>query len=334
MKVNLKGGSYMPEQLPFEKPIIELRNKISELKTFTLEKEIDLSGEIEKLEARLEQLEEDIYGNMSAWDRVQLARHSQRPTSLDYIERLFTHFLELHGDRLYGDDAAIVSGIAKFEGKSVTVIGHQRGKSTKENLKRNFGMPHPEGYRKALRLMKQAEKFKRPVICFIDTKGAYPGKAAEERGQSEAIAKNLIEMAGLRVPIICIVIGEGGSGGALALGVGDRICMLENSTYSVISPEGAAALLWKDAGQSKRAAESMKITAPDLKELGLIDEVIPEIRGGAHRNVDAQSGYIRQTIKSSLLELNKYGENELVTKRYEKFHNIGEFDDENGLIVE
>ncbi|MGJ9382401.1 acetyl-CoA carboxylase carboxyl transferase subunit alpha [Salipaludibacillus sp. CF4.18] len=323
----------MSEQLPFEKPIIELRNKISELKTFTREKDIDLSDEIKKLEVRLEQLEEDIYGNMTAWDRVQLARHSKRPTTLDYIEHLFTNFMELHGDRFYGDDAAIVGGIAKFEGEPVTVIGHQRGKGTKDNLKRNFGMPHPEGFRKALRLMKQAEKFNRPVICFIDTKGAYPGKSAEERGQSEAIAKNLIEMAGLRVPIVCIVIGEGGSGGALALGVGDRICMLENSTYSVISPEGAAALLWKDAGQAKRAAETMKITAPDLKELELIDEMIPEIRGGAHRNLEAQSGYIRQTLKSALLELNKIDRNDLVKKRYEKFNKIGEFDDENGLIA-
>ncbi|MCE7793365.1 acetyl-CoA carboxylase carboxyl transferase subunit alpha [Salipaludibacillus sp. CUR1] len=322
----------MAEQLPFEKPIIELRNKISELKTFTLEKEIDLSGEIEKLETRLEQLEEDIYGNMGGWERVQIARHSQRPTTMDYIERIFTNFMELHGDRFYGDDEAIVGGIAKFEGEPVTVIGHQRGKGTKENLRRNFGMPHPEGYRKALRLMKQAEKFKRPVICFIDTKGAYPGQSAEERGQSEAIAKNLISMAGLKTPIICIVIGEGGSGGALALGVGDRIYMLENSTYSVISPEGAAALLWKDSGQAKRAAETMKITAPDLKELNLIDDVIPEIRGGAHRNVDTQAGYIRQTLKTALLEMSKYDSGELVNKRYEKFNNIGEFDHVNGVM--
>ncbi|UTR15587.1 acetyl-CoA carboxylase carboxyl transferase subunit alpha [Salipaludibacillus sp. LMS25] len=319
----------MADQLPFEKPIIELRNKISELKTFTLEKDIDLSREIEKLEGRLEQLEEDIYGNMGAWDRVQIARHNNRPSTQDYIERLFTDFLELHGDRTYGDDEAIIAGIAKFENEPVTVIGHQRGKDTKENLRRNFGMPHPEGYRKALRLMKQAEKFKRPIICFIDTKGAYPGKAAEERGQSEAIAKNLISMAGLKTPIICIVIGEGGSGGALALGVGDRLYMLENSTYSVISPEGAAALLWKDASQAKRAADTMKITAPELKELGLIDDVIPEIRGGAHRNVDAQAGYIRLTIKSALLELKKIDPSEIVNKRYEKFNKIGQYIDES-----
>ncbi|WP_416151481.1 acetyl-CoA carboxylase carboxyl transferase subunit alpha [Salipaludibacillus sp. HK11] len=323
----------MAEQLLFEKPIIELRNKISELKAFTIEKEIDLSGEIEKLEVRLEQLEEDIYGNMSAWDRVQLARHSHRPTTLDYIEKLFTNFMELYGDRYYGDDAAIVGGIAKFEGAPVTVIGHQRGRDTKENVKRNFGMPHPEGFRKALRLMKQAEKFKRPVICFIDTKGAYPGKSAEERGQSEAIARNLIEMAGLRVPIICIVIGEGGSGGALALGVGDRIFMLENSTYSVISPEGAAALLWKDSAEAKRAAETMKITATDLNDLALIDDVIREVRGGAHRNVEVQADYIRQTLKYALAELMKYDFNELVNKRYEKFNKIGEYDCVNDVMV-
>ncbi len=220
----------MASELGFEKPILELKNKINELRTFTEEKEIDLSDEIMKLEKRLQELEKDIYGNLQPWERVQIARHSERPTTLDYIEHLFTDFLEMHGDRLYGDDAAIVGGIAKYQGRAVTVIGHQRGKDTKENIRRNFGMPHPEGYRKALRLMKQAEKFNSPIICFIDTKGAYPGKAAEERGQSEAIARNLLEMAGLTVPVICIVIGEGGSGGALALGVGNQIHMLENST--------------------------------------------------------------------------------------------------------
>ncbi|PYZ97225.1 acetyl-CoA carboxylase carboxyl transferase subunit alpha [Alteribacter lacisalsi] len=320
----------MAEDLPFEKPITELRTKIAELKVFTAEKEIDLSGEIEKLESRLEQLEEDIYGNMSPWDRVQIARHNNRPTTHDYIDRLFTDFLELHGDRLYGDDEAIVGGIAKYKGRPVTVIGHQRGKGTKENLRRNFGMPHPEGYRKALRLMKQAEKFNRPIINFIDTKGAYPGIAAEERGQSEAIARNLVEMAGLTVPVVCIVIGEGGSGGALALGVGDRIFMLENSTYSVISPEGAAALLWKDAGQAQRAAETMKITAPDLKELELIDGIIPEVRGGAHRDVEQQARSIDETLEQALEELGKISRETIVEKRYEKFNRIGPYDYVNG----
>lgn len=322
------GGDEMLE-LPFEKPIVELREKIKELKAFTEEKEMDLSSEIKKLEDRLEQLEKEIYGNLKPWDRVQIARHANRPTTLDYISYLFTDFLEMHGDRLYGDDEAIVGGIAKYKGIPITVIGHQRGKDTKENIRRNFGMPHPEGYRKALRLMKQADKFRRPIICFIDTKGAFPGMAAEERGQSEAIAKNLLEMAGLRVPIICIVIGEGGSGGALALGVGNHIHMLENSTYSVISPEGAAALLWKDAKEAKRAAETMKITAPDLKELGVIDEIIPEVRGGAHRDVEQQAKEIDKVLEKSLNELQKLSEEQLIESRYEKYKNIGTFTFEN-----
>lgn len=319
----------MATELPFEKPIIELKQKIEELKFFTNEKGIDLTGEINRLEERLIQLEKDIYDNMKPWNRVQIARHSDRPTTLDYIQYLFSDFLELHGDRLHGDDKAIVAGIAKFHGTPVTVIGHQRGKDTKDNLTRNFGMPHPEGYRKALRLMKQANKFHRPIICFIDTKGAYPGKAAEERGQSEAIARNLLEMAGLTVPIICIVIGEGGSGGALALGVGDHIHMLENSTYSVISPEGAAALLWKDASLAKQAAETMKITAPDLKQLEVIDEIIPEVKGGAHRDVKQQAKYIEDTIVKSLNVLSEYSQNELLEKRYEKFKKMGKYASES-----
>ncbi|PRO64324.1 acetyl-CoA carboxylase carboxyl transferase subunit alpha [Alkalicoccus urumqiensis] len=317
----------MADHLPFEKPVIELREKIKELRSFTEDKDIDLSGEIEKLESRLAQLEEDIYGNMKPWDRVQLARHTERPTTQDYIQLLITDFLELHGDRLYGDDAAIIGGIGFFEGNPVTVIGHQRGRDTKENLRRNFGMPHPEGYRKALRLMKQADKFKRPIVCFIDTKGAYPGKAAEERGQSEAIARNLIEMAGLRVPVLCIVIGEGGSGGALALGIGDRLYMLENSTYSVISPEGAAALLWKDSGEAQRAAETMKITAPDLEKLGILDGVIPEVRGGAHRDVQQQADAIREVLRRELKELSSKDPEVLVSERAEKFNQIGSYAD-------
>lgn len=309
--------------MEFERPVIELRKKIAELKNFTEEKDIDLTDEIQKLEARLEKLENEVYGNLAPWDRVQIARHPNRPTSLDYIGHLFTDFIELHGDRYYGDDEAIVGGIAKYHGVPVTVIGHQRGKDTKENIRRNFGMPHPEGYRKALRLMKQAEKFNRPIITFIDTKGAYPGKAAEERGQSEAIAKNLFEMAGLKVPVISIVIGEGGSGGALGIGVGNHIHMLENSTYSVISPEGAASILWRDATQAKRAAESMRITAPDLKELGVIDEIIPEIKGGAHRNIEQQSVAIDKIIEKSLNELNALNEDEIVQNRYLKYKSIG-----------
>lgn len=315
----------MVGELEFERPIIQLRNKIEEIKEFTKTSELDLSDEINKLEARLEKLEEDIYENLKPWERVQLARFPNRPTTLDYIPYLFEDFFECHGDRTFGDDEAIVGGIAKFKGLPVTVIGHQRGKDTKENIRRNFGMPHPEGYRKALRLMKQAEKFHRPIICFIDTKGAYPGKAAEERGQSEAIAKNLVEMAGLKVPVICIVIGEGGSGGALALGVGNYIHMLENSTYSVISPEGAAAILWRDSTKARLAAESMKITAPDLKQLGIIDEIIPEIRGGAHKDVQLQAEAIGKVLKSSLKELLKLSEEEIIENRYQKFRAIGEY---------
>jgi acetyl-CoA carboxylase carboxyl transferase subunit alpha len=312
-------------ELEFEKPIVDLKNKIDELKKLAKEAEVDLSSEIEKLETRLRKLEKDIYENMKPWDRVQIARHPNRPTTLDYISHLFTDFIECHGDRVFGEDEAIVAGIAKFKGYPVTVIGHQRGKDTKENIRRNFGMPHPEGYRKALRLMKQAEKFHRPIVCFIDTKGAYPGKAAEERGQSEAIARNLFEMASLKVPVICIVIGEGGSGGALALGVGNHIHMLENSTYSVISPEGAAALLWKDSSLAKRAAETMKITAPDLKELGIIDEIVTEVEGGAHKDVKSQAVEMEKVIYHSLKELLKLSQEELVVHRYEKFKNIGAY---------
>ncbi|MCK1991827.1 acetyl-CoA carboxylase carboxyl transferase subunit alpha [Peribacillus muralis] len=313
-------------ELEFERPITDLRNKIKELKTITKDADVDLTVEIATLENRLEKLEVDIYDHLKPWDRVQIARHPARPTTLDYIPLLFNDFIEFHGDRYYGDDEAIVAGIAQFNGRAVTVIGHQRGKDTKENIRRNFGMPHPEGYRKALRLMKQAEKFNRPIICFIDTKGAFPGKAAEERGQSEAIAKNLFEMAGLKVPIISIVIGEGGSGGALALGVGDRIFMLENSTYSVISPEGAAALLWKDASQAKRAAETMKITAPDLNRLGVIDEIIPEVKGGAHRNANAQAEAIKEILKRSFNELLPLNGEDLINQRYMKFKKIGEYE--------
>ncbi|WP_400242766.1 acetyl-CoA carboxylase carboxyl transferase subunit alpha [Niallia sp. JL1B1071] len=311
--------------LDFDKPINELKDKIKELKDFSEHANVDLSTEIEKLEIRLKKLEKDVYDNMKPWDRVQIARHPNRPTTLDYISCLFTDFIELHGDRGFGDDEAIVGGIAKYKGLPVTIVGHQRGKDTKENIRRNFGMPHPEGYRKALRLMKQADKFNRPIICFIDTKGAYPGKAAEERGQSEAIAKNLFEMASMQVPIVCIVIGEGGSGGALALGVGNHIHMLENSTYSVITPEGAASILWKDAGQAKQAAEKMKITAPDLKELGIIDSIIKEVKGGAHHDIKEQAEQIDEVLYTSLKELKGMTKEELVNHRYAKFKNIGAY---------
>lgn len=317
----------MTQLMEFEKPIINLRNKIDELKRATKDSDIDLSHEIQTLEKKLSVLEDDIYGNLKPWDRVQMARHQHRPTTLDYVDELFEDFIEFHGDRYFGDDPAIVSGIAKFNGFPITVVGHQRGKDTKDNIYRNFGMPHPEGYRKALRHMKQAEKFNRPIVSFIDTKGAYPGKAAEERGQSEAIAYNLMEMAGLHVPIVCIVIGEGGSGGALALGVGDHLHMLENATYSVISPEGAAALLWKDANYAKEAAETLKITAYDLKDLGILDEIIPEPLGGAHRDIKQQVQHIRQVLEGSLDELSTYDAEKLLTKRWEKYKNIGYYNE-------
>ncbi|WP_040286195.1 acetyl-CoA carboxylase carboxyltransferase subunit alpha [Sporosarcina koreensis] len=315
----------MKKTLSFEEPIIRLREKIQELKEFTETNEVDLSDEIENLNSRLEKLENEIYGNMETWERVQVARHPERPTTYDYIGELFEDFIEFHGDRAFGDDAAIVGGIGCFNGQPMTIIGHQRGKDTKENVKRTFGMPHPEGYRKALRLMKQAEKFGRPVVCFIDTKGAYPGRAAEERGQSEAIARNLVEMAGLTVPVISVVIGEGGSGGALALGVANRIYMLEHSTYSVISPEGAASILWKDSAYAKDAAEAMKITAPDLKEMDIIDDMIPEVLGGAHRNPKQQAAEMKKMLEKGLGELQGLGRDALIQDRYDKFRKIGVF---------
>ncbi|RAT96946.1 acetyl-CoA carboxylase carboxyl transferase subunit alpha [Brevibacillus sp. Leaf182] len=315
----------MAGELSFEKPLVELQDKIKELRRFTEEKGIDFSDEVQRLEQKSKELAEQIYGNLTPWQRVQLARHPERPTTLDYIQLLFTDFIEVHGDRLFGDDHSIVGGIAKLDGRPVTIIGHQKGKDTKDNIKRNFGMAHPEGYRKALRIMQQADKFGRPIICFINTSGAYPGKAAEERGQSEAIARNLREMATFGVPIICIVIGEGGSGGALAISVGNRIYMLENSYYSVIAPESAAAILWRDSSLGMRAAETMKITAPDLLELGVIDGIIDEPFGGAHRDLIAQAGMVKAVIAEQLEQLGRLTPDELIQDRYEKFKQIGEF---------
>lgn len=315
----------MGSELEFEKPINELKQKITDLKIFMDEKDIDLSGELSQLQERLNALEKQTYGNMTPWDRVQIAREFSRPTTLDYIPLLFKDFMECHGDRCFGDDAAIVGGVAWYHDRPVTIIGEQRGRDTKENIKRNFGMPHPEGYRKALRLMKQAEKFNRPIITFIDTKGAFPGSSAEERGQSEAIARNLYEMAWLSVPVISVVIGEGASGGALAIGVGNKILMLENSWYSVISPEGAAALLWKDSTKAERAAQTMKITGSDLKDLGIIDKLIPEVLGGAHHDPKKQAGLIDQTLKETLSDLDKLDREQLREQRLAKYRAIGDF---------
>ncbi len=309
--------------LDFEKPLFEIRNKIDSLKESQEKNEVDLQDEIDMLEASLKRETTKVYTNLKLWDRVQIARLPERPTTLDYIPYIFDSFIELHGDRSFRDDPAMIGGIGYLDGKSVTVIGQQRGKDTKDNIYRNFGMAHPEGYRKALRLMKQAEKFNRPIFTFIDTKGAYPGKAAEERGQSESIAKNLMEMASLTVPVIAVVIGEGGSGGALGIGISNRVLMLENSTYSVISPEGAAALLWKDSNLAQIAAETMKITAHDLLDLGIIDEVINEPLGGAQKDEEAQALSIKKMFLKHLNELKQLTPEELANDRFEKFRKIG-----------
>lgn len=309
--------------LDFEKPLFEIRNKIDSLKESQEKNEVDLQDEIDMLEASLKRETTKVYTNLKPWDRVQIARLPERPTTLDYIPYIFDSFIELHGDRSFRDDPAMIGGIGYLDGKSVTVIGQQRGKDTKDNIYRNFGMAHPEGYRKALRLMKQAEKFNRPIFTFIDTKGAYPGKAAEERGQSESIAKNLMEMASLTVPVIAIVIGEGGSGGALGIGISNRVLMLENSTYSVISPKGAAALLWKDSNLAQIAAETMKITAHDLLDLGIIDEVINEPLGGAQKDEEAQALSIKKMFLKHLNELKQLTPEELANDRFEKFRKIG-----------
>ncbi|HDD3370491.1 TPA: acetyl-CoA carboxylase carboxyltransferase subunit alpha [Staphylococcus aureus] len=311
--------------LDFEKPLFEIRNKIESLKESQDKNDVDLQEEIDMLEASLERETKKIYTNLKPWDRVQIARLQERPTTLDYIPYIFDSFMELHGDRNFRDDPAMIGGIGFLNGRAVTVIGQQRGKGTKDNIYRNFGMSHPEGYRKALRLMKQAEKFNRPIFTFIDTKGAYPGKAAEERGQSESIATNLIEMASLKVPVIAIVIGEGGSGGALGIGIANKVLMLENSTYSVISPEGAAALLWKDSNLAKIAAETMKITAHDIKQLGIIDDVISEPLGGAHKDIEQQALAIKSAFVEQLDSLESLSRDEIANDRFEKFRNIGSY---------
>ena len=311
--------------LDFEKPLFEIRNKIESLKESQDKNDVDLQEEIDMLEASLERETKKIYTNLKPWDRVQIARLQERPTTLDYIPYIFDSFMELHGDRNFRDDPAMIGGIGFLHGRAVTVIGQQRGKDTKDNIYRNFGMAHPEGYRKALRLMKQAEKFNRPIFTFIDTKGAYPGKAAEERGQSESIATNLIEMASLKVPVIAIVIGEGGSGGALGIGIANKVLMLENSTYSVISPEGAAALLWKDSNLAKIAAETMKITAHDIKQWGIIDDVISEPLGGAHKDIEQQALAIKSAFVEQLDSLESLSRDEIANDRFEKFRNIGSY---------
>ncbi len=311
--------------LDFESPIIELERKIGELKGFTAHKDIDISGEITRLEEKLSHIKKDVYDNLTPWQRVQIARHPKRPYTLDYIEMMMTDFLEIHGDRHFADDRAMICGFAKLNAEKIVVIGHQKGRDTKENLERNFGSAHPEGYRKAMRVMKMAEKFNLPVIVFIDTPGAYPGIGAEERGQAEAIAYNLREMADLKTAIIVFVIGEGGSGGALGIGVGDKVYVLENAYYSVISPEGCAAILWKERSKSPDAAASLKLTAKDLFEMKIIDGIVKEPLGGAHRNPQEVAENIKKAIKRDLVELKGMQKDKLVDARYKKIRAIGVF---------
>lgn len=311
--------------LDFEKPIIELEKKIEELRSFVSNKKIDLSSEVKRLEEKLEHLRKDIYGNLSAWQKVQIARHPQRPYTLDYIDMIMSDFIELHGDRLFGDDKALIAGFAKLDGQKIIVMGHQKGRDIKENLKRNFGCAHPEGYRKALRMMYMAEEFSLPIVILIDTPGAYPGIGAEERGQAQAIATNLREMMCIATPIVAVVIGEGGSGGALGIGIADRICVLENAYYSVISPEGCAAILWKDGSKAQEAAEVLKLTAQDLLKRGFIDQIVLEPLGGAHRDPQKTGQNMKEAVKAHLEDLKALSISEIVKTRYSKFRVMGKF---------
>jgi len=309
--------------LEFEKPIMDLERKIEELKKFTSKEQIDLSDEIKKLQERLDHLRKEVFTNLTPWQTVQLSRHPDRPYTLDYTSMITDEFIEVHGDRFYSDDKALITGLAKVDGRNIVLMGHQKGREMKENLERNFGCAHPEGYRKAMRVMRMAEKYGLPVVALIDTPGAYPGVGAEERGQAEAIAHNLREMAGLKVPIIIFVIGEGGSGGALGIGVGDRIFVLQNAYYSVISPEGCAAILWREGSKTPNAAEALKLTAPELLEMGIIDGMIPEPLGGAHRQPELAAHGIKKAMLESIDELSGLTPEELIAARYEKYRKIG-----------
>ncbi|QWV98560.1 acetyl-CoA carboxylase carboxyltransferase subunit alpha [Geomonas nitrogeniifigens] len=310
--------------LDFEKPLAELDKKIQELLAFSTEG-VDLSAEVAKLEEKAERMRQEMFANLSRWQTAQVARHINRPFTLDYLSLIFTEFVELHGDRNFGDDHAIVGGLARLDGEPVMVIGHQKGRDTKEKVFRNFGMPNPEGYRKALRLMEMAERFKLPIITFVDTPGAFPGIGAEERGQAEAIARNLREMSRLTVPIIVVITGEGGSGGALAIAVGDRILMLQHSVYAVISPEGCAAILWSDGTKGAQAAEALKLTAKDIKDLEVIDEIVPEPAGGAHRDHEAMAKNLHEALSRNLKELKAIPAEELIEQRYQKFRKMSRF---------
>jgi len=313
--------------LDFEKPILELDRRINELKSFSSDKDIDVSEEIKRLEKKADDIKKDIFSKLTAWQRIQISRHPQRPYTFDYIKNIATGFTEIHGDRCFGDDMALIGGVGKIDGTPVMIVGHQKGRDTKENLLRNFGMPHPEGYRKAQRLFKMAEKFKLPIITFIDTPGAYPGVGAEERGQAHIIAENQMAMSRLKVPIIVVVIGEGGSGGALGIGLGDVVMMFENSYYSVISPEGCAAILWKDRARSPDAAEALKLTADKLIKLGIIDRIISEPLGGAHRDPVRAASNLKQCLNEELAKLKDVPASKLVEDRYSRFRRLGVFED-------
>lgn len=315
----------VPDTLDFERPLVELEARIAELR---VRDDSAAREEAARLQERWERLRQRIFARLTAWQIAQLARHPRRPHARDFCRLLFEEFLELHGDRLYGDDPAVVGGLARFEGQSVVVVGHQKGRDTREKLTRNFGMPHPEGYRKARRLMLLAEKFRKPVITLIDTPGAYPGIGAEERGQAEAIARNLQTMATLKTPVVAVVTGEGGSGGALAMGMGDRVLMLEYAVYSVISPEGCAAILWGDAGRAPEAAELMRITAPQLLRLGVIDAIIPEPPGGAHRDWEATAANVRSALREHLEAVRSKPWTDLVRERYERYRRLGVWQEE------
>jgi len=311
--------------LDFEKPIVELEAKVNELRNFGSSKKINLEPEIKKLEQKLEKMKADIYNNLTDWQRVQIARHPRRPYTLDYIHLLTTDFIELHGDRLFADDLALVGGFAKIDGVKVLMMGHQKGRDTKENVMRNFGCAHPEGYRKALRLMQLAEKFHLPVVILIDTPGAYPGIGAEERGQAQAIATNIRDMSGIATPIVAAIIGEGGSGGALGIGVADRMIILQNAYYSVISPEGCASILWRSSAKASEAANALCITGEHLEKFGIVDEVLPEPAGGAHRNPEEVANTLKDALLRHLRELKDIPTHELLEARYQKFRQIGKF---------
>lgn len=310
--------------MDFEKPLVEFDKKIEELRTMS-SGTLDLSKEVTKLEKRAEEMRQEIFASLSRWQTAQIARHINRPFTMDYLNLIFTEFVELHGDRNFGDDHAIVGGLARLDGEPVMVIGHQKGRDTKEKVFRNFGMPNPEGYRKALRLMEMAERFKLPIITFVDTPGAFPGIGAEERGQAEAIARNLREMSSLTVPIIVVITGEGGSGGALAIAVGDRILMLQYAVYAVISPEGCAAILWSDGTKGEQAAESLKLTAKDIKELEVIDEIVKEPLGGAHRDHKVMAETLKEALLRNLKELMQIPADKLLQQRYDKFRKMSRF---------